>query len=57
MARVTVARQWGDDGDALQVSVEVDASYPDALDQAKRTAIDGYAEALGVTLTAEVDEP
>ena len=56
MARVVIARQWGDD-DALQVSIDVKSSYPDALAEAKRTALDAFAEALGVTLRAEVPEP
>ena len=52
MARVVVARQWGD-SDALQVSVKAESTYPDALAEAKRIALDAFAEALGVTLKAE----
>lgn len=54
-ATVTIVRGWSAD-DLLQVSVTVDASYPDALDQARVTVIAGYAEALGVTLAAEARE-
>lgn len=53
MARIVIARQWGDDGDALQICIDVKSSYPDALSEAKRTALDAFAEALGVTLKAE----
>lgn len=56
MARVSIARQWGDDGDALEVTVVVATSFPDAVAEAKRTALDGYAEALGVTIAAEAVE-
>ncbi|MBA3781196.1 MAG: hypothetical protein H0X12_04990 [Nocardioides sp.] len=54
MSKVEVFRRWPD-GDVLSVTIKVDESYPDALDQAKRTALDAYAEALGVTL-ADVPE-
>jgi hypothetical protein len=54
-ARVTILRRWPD-GDVLQISVSAATSYPDAIAEAKRTALDAYAEALGVTL-ADVDEP
>lgn len=37
MARVTIVRQWST-GDAIKVTVAVDESYPDALDQARATA-------------------
>lgn len=56
MARVTVARQWGEDGDALQVSIDVDTAYPDALAEAKRTALDTFTEALIVTIRTEADD-
>ena len=56
MAKVVVYRGWPDGSGCLQFTVEVDKSYPDALDQAKRTALDGYAEALIVTLKAEAED-
>ena len=57
MARVCVYRQWAE-GDVLQVSIDLDASsYPDALDEARNTALRAYAEALLVTLAAEADDP
>lgn len=54
MARVSITRSWPD-GDVLHIAIKVDRSYPDALAEAKRTALDAYAEALGVTV-AEPDE-
>ncbi|MBA3781022.1 MAG: hypothetical protein H0X12_04105 [Nocardioides sp.] len=54
MAKVEIQRVWPD-GDELLITIRVDASYPDALSEAKRTALDVYAEALGVTL-ADVPE-
>ena len=54
MARVTIMRHWPD-GDGLQITVKAETSYPDALAEAARTALNAYAEALGVTV-AEVDE-
>lgn len=56
MARVKIARQWGSDGDALEVVIDVASSYPDSLDQAKRTALDTYVEALATTIAAEMDD-
>lgn len=57
MARVKIARQWGSDGDALEVCIEVASSYPDALDQAKRAALDVFTEALATTIAAEAPDP
>lgn len=54
MAQVTVLRSWPD-GDELTISVEVDASYPDAVAEARVNAIKAYAAALGITVT-EADE-
>lgn len=50
MAKVVILRSWPDDDD-LQVIVEADTSYPDALHEAARVAIDMFAEAHGITLT------
>lgn len=44
-AKVTITRAWPD-GDGLAVCVKVDTSYPDALAEAKRVALDAFAEAL-----------
>lgn len=54
MAKVTIQRRWPD-GDCLAIEIKAETNYPDALDEAKRTAINAYREALGVT-TADVDE-
>lgn len=51
---VTVRREWPD-GDVLTIQIRCATSYPDALAEAKRTALDAYSEALGVTL-AVTDE-
>lgn len=58
MARVSLLRCWGED-DYLRFTVEPDSDYPDALAEAKRIVLDGFAEALGMTLAAEAkdDEP
>lgn len=50
MAKVVIQREWPD-GDGLTVVVEVKTSYPDAVAEAKRAAIDTYRESLGLTLT------
>lgn len=52
MARVVIYREWPD-GDKIQITVEVDASYPDALAEAKATLIKSYAEVLDVTMAAD----
>ncbi len=50
-AKVVIQRVWPD-GDCLLVIVRAETSYPDALDQAKRTALDAFAEGCGVVNTA-----
>lgn len=55
MARVYIQRAWPDD-DKLLVSVEVDASYPDALNEARATVVAAYREALGLTLTGNDED-
>lgn len=55
MASVTIVRSWADD-DELTISIEVDASYPDALDQARASAIRAYSDALGITVTSVDDD-
>lgn len=54
MAKVTIQRRWPD-GDVLSIVIKAENTYPDALDQARKVAIDTYRQALGVT-TADVDE-
>lgn len=49
MGKVTIQRTWPDGG-VLAIEIAADTSYPDALDQARKVAIDAYREALGVTL-------
>lgn len=44
MAKVTVRRTWPT-GDAVKISINVDASYPDALDQARAEAKRAFADA------------
>jgi hypothetical protein len=56
VAKVVIQREWPD-GDELSVLVEVDASFPDSIAEAKAAALDAYAKALGVTLAGnESDE-
>lgn len=50
MSRVSILRQWPD-GDVLKVTVNVDHSFPDALDEARATLTRLYADACEVTLT------
>ena len=52
-ARVVITRAWGDDGDTLSVEVTVDTSYPDVIAEAVRSALNGYAEAHGITIASE----
>jgi hypothetical protein len=51
MAEVRITRRWSDE-ETLYVTVIADSSYPDALDQARATAIRTYAEACDVTITS-----
>ena len=55
MAKVTVTRRWPD-GDTIQVAVKVKTSYPDAVAEATRNALNSFTEAMGVTLSAVDDE-
>lgn len=50
MAKVTIQRRWPD-GDVLAIEIRAESCYPDALDQARKVALDTYREALGVTTT------
>lgn len=52
MAKVVIQRQWPD-GDVLSISIKVDDSFPDVVAEAKRAALDAYAEALGVTTATD----
>lgn len=54
-ATVVIERVWPD-GDVLTIRIRVATSYPDALAEAKRTALDAYAEAMSDTLAAVVSE-
>lgn len=57
-ASVVIQRVWPD-GDVITIRIKVKTSYPDALAEAKRMALDAFAEALSDTLAAvapEVDE-
>lgn len=45
MAKVTIQRCFPD-GDVLTIAIKVDDSYPDVLAEAKRAALDAYAETL-----------
>lgn len=55
MAEVMIQRCWPDN-ETLTISVEVDASYPDAVAEAKQQAVNAYADALEVTLAAVLDD-
>lgn len=52
VAKVIVQRTWPD-GDVLTISIKAESCYPDALAEAKRVALDTYAEALGVTMSQD----
>ena len=55
MATVTVQRSWPD-GDVLTVEIEIENDYPDALAEAKRTALNAYEEALLATVALGDDD-
>lgn len=44
-AKVRVSYRWAD-GSIAQCEVELTTSYPDALDQAEKTAVAGLRDAL-----------
>jgi hypothetical protein len=52
MARVVILRSWPGEDD-LQVIVEADTPYPDALHEAARVALNTFREAMGVALTVD----
>lgn len=53
-ARITIVRQWPD-GDALKVTVSIDANYPDAVAEARATAKRAFAEACDVVLDDDTE--
>lgn len=53
MATVVIQRCFPD-GDVLTIRVKARTSYPDALAEAKRTALDMFAEAMSDLLAAVV---
>lgn len=54
MAVVTVQRVWPD-GESLVIRIQVEASYPDSIAEAKQQALNAYAGALEIT-TADYDQ-
>ena len=56
MGKVRITRQWPD-GEVLVVSVVADASYPDALAEARATAMQALREATETVVTVELEEP
>lgn len=57
MAKVTATYRYAD-GETVQVCAKAEDSYPDALDQAKATAIAGVCELTGLTRhQVQVEEP
>lgn len=55
MARVTI-RYTFSDGDALAAQVDVPASYPDALDEARMQAVRAFRDAMTEGMAAIADE-
>ena len=55
MAKIVIQREWPD-GDELSILIEVADSFPDVVAEAKRTALDAYREALGITLAGNESE-
>ena len=57
MAAVTITHAYADD-ETVSITVEVDESYPDALAEARATAVRAYHQATGVEFdtTATLDE-
>lgn len=57
MATVTLRYVFAD-GDNIGVSIEVDDSYPDALDEARATAVRAFREAIqdGIAAIAQDDD-
>ena len=54
MAVVTIRREFPD-GDVCMVQIRV-KEFPDAVAEAKRAALDAYAEAFANVVTTEADE-
>lgn len=55
MAKVVLENVWPD-GQHLKICVRAETPYPDALDQAKRTALDAFTESVAVIECARADE-
>ena len=51
MARCTISREFPD-GDVLHVTVVVEGSYPDAVNEARVNARGLYADAMDITFVA-----
>lgn len=55
MATVQVTHHFAD-GDELRVSVQVATSYPDALSEARATAVAALREAVAMVLELDVED-
>lgn len=54
MPKVSVTRSWPDD-DQIHVAIEVADDHPDGLlEEAARVAVKCYADAMGVTISADI---
>ncbi len=54
MAHVSVCRRWPD-GDVLQIIVKAEASYSDAIAEARANAIKAFREAHDVMIPVEAE--
>lgn len=55
MAKVMVQRVWPD-GEVLTVSITVDDSFPDVIDEAKQAAIKAFEAALEISLAYDLGD-
>ena len=56
MPRITITRNWPD-GDQIRISVQAEDNHPDGLlRESARVAVATYAEALDLTIAADVIE-
>jgi hypothetical protein len=55
MASVQIAHEWSD-GETTKVTVAVATSFPDALDEARVTARQAFADAIAEVRTFEASD-
>ena len=56
MATVSITRDWGEDAGSVEVIVDVDESFPDAVSECTANAVRAFTEAMNLAIVSEPDE-